>query len=59
MSNISAMSGNDTGSKLRRPNVSIVHTAGPANTKLTAPKPKEARIADVWLNPPSTKMFEE
>ena len=58
MSSIAAMSGNDTSSKFRLPNVSIVQIAGPANTKLTAPNPKEAMIADVWLKPPWTKMFE-
>lgn len=53
-----AIRGKDTRSKFLRPKVSIVQIAGPANTKLTAPKPNEARSADVWLNPPWTKIFE-
>lgn len=53
-----AIRGKDTRSKFLRPKVSIVQIAGPANTKLTAPKPNEARSADVWLKPPWTKMFE-
>ncbi len=59
ISSITAMRGNDTRRRLRRPNVSMVQIAGPANTKLTAPKPKEARRAAVWLKPLCTKMFEE
>lgn len=57
-SNIAAMSGKEISNRFLLPNVSIVQTAGAAKTKLTAPKPKDARSAAVWLNPPMTKMFE-
>ena len=57
-SSIAAMSGKETSSRFLLPNVSIVQIAGAANTKLTAPKPKDARSAAVWLKPPMTKMFE-
>jgi hypothetical protein len=42
------MRGNVTSKRLRRPNVSIVYTAGRAMTKLRAPKPQEARSA--WIS---------
>ena len=57
-SSIAAMSGKETSNRFLLPNVSIVQTAGAAKTKLTAPKPKDARSAAVWLNPPMTKIFE-
>jgi hypothetical protein len=43
----------------RRPNVSIVHTAGQAKMKLTRPKPKEAMRASLLLAPPCLKMVLE
>ena len=43
----------------RRPNVSMVHTAGHANKKLIAPKPQEARRAPVTLAPALAKTVEE
>jgi hypothetical protein len=42
------MRGNVTSKRLRRPNVSMVYTAGRAMTKLRAPKPQEARSA--WIS---------
>jgi len=43
----------------RRPNVSIVHTAGQAKVKLTKPNPKDARRACFSLKPPCLKIVEE
>ena len=40
-----AMFGNVNSSSARRPKVSIVQTAGKANTKFTKPKPNEANRA--------------
>ena len=42
------MRGKVTSRRLRRPNVSMVYTAGRAITKLRAPKPQEARSA--WIS---------
>jgi hypothetical protein len=58
-SKLQHMLGNVKRSSPRRPKVSIVHTAGHANKKLTAPKPKEARSAPMLLAPESLKMVDE
>ena len=42
------MRGNVTSKRLRRPNVSMVYTAGRAMTKLRAPKPQDAKSA--WIS---------
>jgi hypothetical protein len=47
------MSGKVVNSKFRRPNVSIVYTAGSAKTQLIIPAPSDARIPDCSVNPPS------
>ena len=43
----------------RRPNVSMVYTAGQAKAQLTNPNPKETRRAFLVLKPASTKIVEE
>jgi hypothetical protein len=43
----------------RRPNLSIVQTAGQAKRKLTRPKPQEARRAWILLAPASWNTVEE
>ena len=53
------ISGNVVKSRFRRPNVSIVFTAGSANKKLTAPNPKLARNAYVLLKPACKNRFVE
>ena len=45
-------------SKARRPNVSIVQTAGQAKMKLMSPKPHDAKRALVGLAPALEKIVE-
>jgi hypothetical protein len=45
-------------SKARRPNVSIVQTAGHAKRKLMRPKPHDARRAPVMVAPAFLKIVE-
>ena len=59
MSRKIAISGKVVSSKFLRPNVSIVFTAGSANTKFTAPNPKLARNAWVLEKFACVKMFVE
>lgn len=58
-SSVQHMLGKVNSSKARRPYVSMVHTAGHANRKLTMPKPHEANRAPVTLAPASAKMVDE
>jgi len=43
----------------RRPNVSMVHTAGQANAKLTRPKPNDPNNAFVIEAPASLRIVDE
>lgn len=52
-----AIRGKVVSSKFLRPNVSMVHMAGKAKTKLIAPKPNEASRAWISLKLASVKMF--
>jgi hypothetical protein len=58
-SSVQNMFGNVNKSNPRRPNVSIVQTAGQANKKLTSPNPNEAKRAPFSVAPASLKMVEE
>jgi hypothetical protein len=49
------MLGKVKSSRLRRPKVSMVQTAGKAKTQLTRPNPKEAISASFWVYPASEK----
>jgi hypothetical protein len=53
------MLGNVKRRRPRRPKVSIVHIAGNAKTKLTSPKPKDARSEVVKSAPDWAKIVEE
>jgi hypothetical protein len=53
------MLGKVKSSRVRRPNVSIVQTAGQANKKLMAPKPKDASRAPILLAPAEAKILLE
>lgn len=44
---------------MRRPNVSIVQTAGQAKMKFISPKPKEARRAPMMVAPAFLNIVEE
>lgn len=52
------MLGNVKRRRARRPKVSIVHTAGQANAKLTRPKPHEKKRDLVTLAPALLKSVE-
>ena len=56
---VQAICGKVKSSSARRPQVSMVQTAGQAKTKLTAPKPQEARSASRLVAPALTKTVEE
>jgi hypothetical protein len=43
----------------RRPNVSIVKTAGSAKIQLIKPKPRDDKSADTWEKPAWTNMVDE
>jgi hypothetical protein len=53
------MNGNVVSKRLRRPKVSIVHTAGKAKRKLIMPNPKDAERAERSLKPALLKIWEE
>lgn len=57
--NVQNMFGKVKSNSPRRPNVSIVQTAGHANKKLTRPNPNEAIKASFSVAPPSLKIVEE
>jgi hypothetical protein len=52
------MFGNVTSSKLRRPKVSMVYTAGMAKMKVIRPKPIETSRHSLMLYPASAKIVE-
>ena len=54
-----AIRGNDISKRLRRPKVSMVHTAGNARAKLMAPKPNDDSRACISVKFASVKMDEE
>jgi hypothetical protein len=55
----SAMSGSEHSSRLRRPKLSIVNTAGIAKRKLTMPKQSDTTSDCLALYPASTKVYDE
>ncbi len=59
MSKQIAIHGNVVSNNFLLPNVSIVYTAGSANTKFTMPNPHEPIKDEMTLNPPIRKMVEE
>ena len=58
-SRVHAMLGNVNNKRLRRPNVSMVQTAGNANSQFTRPKPQEAKSACFCVYPASEKTVDE
>jgi len=55
----SAIHGNVISNNFLLPNMSIVYTAGSANTKFTMPNPHEPIKDEMTLSPPIQKMVKE